>query len=134
MNESRLFAVLVKDATVLNGSGVPAFRADIGINVNRRVRSGDGQRQIVTQASISDLGDLRTYGALRTIDARNLVAAPLWDAALKEGQEVDLPDWSRAPAPRTIAPSQPGEIVLLRPLGDPSRPASRFVVDTILKY
>ena len=134
MNESKLFAVLVKDATVLNGTGVPGFRADIGINVNRRVRTGDGKRQIVMQANISDLGDLRTYGALRTIDAHNLVAAPLWDAALQEGQEIDLPDWSRAPAGRTIAPSQPGEIVLLRPLGDPARPASRFVVDTILKY
>ena len=134
MNESRLFAVLVKDATVLNGTGVPGFRADIGINVNRRVRSGDGARQIVMQPNISDLGDLRTYGGLRTIDARNLVAAPLWDSSLKEGQEIDLPDWSRAPSSRIIAPSQPGEIVLLRPVGDPGRPASRFVVDTILKY
>lgn len=133
MNESKLFAILVKDATVLNGTGVPGFRADIGINVNRRVRSGDGVRQIVLQTNIGDLGDLRTYGALRTIDARTLVAAPLWDAALKEGEEVDLPDWSRAPSSRTIAPSQPGEIVLLRPLGDPARPASRFVVDTIVK-
>lgn len=134
MNESRMFALLVKDATVLNGTGVPGFRADIGINVNRRVRSGDGQRQMVMQGNISDLGDLRTFGGLRTIDARNLVAAPLWDSSLKEGQEVDLPDWSRAPSPRIIAPSQPGEIVLLRPLGDPARPASRFVVDTIVKY
>lgn len=134
MNEWKVFALLVKDATVLNGAGVPGFRADIGINVNRRVRSGDGGRQIVMQANISDLGDLRTYGGLRTIDPRNFVAAPLWDPALKEGQEVDLPDWSRVPAARTIAPGQPGEIVLLRALGDPARPASRFVVDTILKY
>ena len=134
MNESKVFALLVKEATVLNGAGVPAFRADIGINVNRRVRSGDGGRQVVVQSNISDLGDLRTYGALRTVDARNFVAAPLWDSALKEGQEIDLPDWSRAPASRTIAPGQPGEIVLLRPLGDPARPASRFIVDTILKY
>ena len=88
MNESRMFALLVKDATVLNGTGVPGFRADIGINVNRRVRSGDGQRQMVVQGNISDLGDLRTFGGLRTIDARNLVAVPLWDSSLKEGQEV----------------------------------------------
>ena len=134
MNESKLFAVLVKDATVLTGTGVPGFRADIGINVNRRVRTGDGARQMVVQSNVSDLGDLRTYGALRTIDARNLVAAPLWDSSLTEGQEVELPDWSRAPSSRIIAPAQPGEIVLLRPLGEPGRPASRFVVDTILKH
>jgi hypothetical protein len=51
------------------------------------------------------------------------MAAPLWDPALKEGQEVDLPDWSKQPSARVIATGQPGEIVLMRPLGDPSRPA-----------
>jgi hypothetical protein len=134
MNETRMFYILVKDATVLSGTGVPPFKADIGIAANRRVRTGDGQRQLTVQASINDVGDLRTYGALRTIDARGLMAAPLWDPALKEGQEVDVPDWSKAPAIRSVAPGQPGEIVLLRPLNDPSRPASRYVIETILKY
>jgi hypothetical protein len=134
LNESRMFYVLVKQATVVAGTGVPPFTADIGIAANRRVRSIEGQRRIQIQANISDLGDLRTYGALRTIDARGLVAAPLWDAAIKEGQEVDLPDFSKAPSTRTIWTGQPGEIVLLRPLNDPARPASRYVVDTILRY
>jgi hypothetical protein len=71
---------------------------------------------------------------VRTIEAAGLFAAPLWDASLKEGQEVDLPDWSRAPSPRIIAPQQPGELVLMRPLGDPARPASRYVIQTILKF
>jgi hypothetical protein len=134
MNETRMFYILVKDATILSGTGVPPFKADIGIAANRRVRTGDGQRQLTIQANINDLGDLRTHGALRTIDARGLMAAPLWDASLKEGQEVDVPDWSKAPSIRAIAPGQPGEIVLLRPVNDPSRPASRYVVETILKY
>ena len=134
MNETRLFYVLVKDATVLSGTGVPPFKADIGIAANRRVRVVEGQRQLMIQANINDLGDLRTHAGLRTIDARNLIAAPLWDASLKEGQEVDLPDWSKAPSLRTIATGQPGEIVLLRSLNDPSRPPSRYVVETILKY
>ena len=133
-NESKLFYVLVKNATVLSGTGARAFTADIGINAVRRVRTVEGQRQLVVQANISDLGDLRTYGAVRTIDATGLFAAPLWDASLQEGQEVDLPDWSRAPSPRIIAPQQPGEIALLRPLGDPSRPASRYVIQTVLKF
>jgi hypothetical protein len=134
VNQSRLFYVLVSQATVVPGTGVPPFTADIGIAANRRVRSIEGQRRIQIQANISDLGDLRTHGALRTIDARGLVAAPLWDPAMKEGQEVDLPDFARAPSARIIATGQSGEIVLLRPLNDPSRPASRYVVDTILKY
>ena len=133
-NESKLFYVLVKNATVLSGTGARAFTADIGITANRRVRSVEGQRQLFLQANISDLGDLRTHGAVRTIEAAGLFAAPLWDASLKEGQEVDLPDWSRAPSLRIIAPQQPGELVLMRPLGDPARPASRYVIQTILKF
>ena len=134
VNESRLFYVLVKQATVVPGSGVPPFTADIGIAASRRVRSVEGERRTQLQASIGDLGDLRTYGALRTIEARGLVAAPLWDAAMQEGQEVDLPEFARAPAARIIAPGQAAEIVLLRPVNDPGKPASRYVVDTILKY
>jgi hypothetical protein len=85
------------------------------------------------QTSIGDLGDLRTFSGLRVIDAQGLVAAPLWDADLKEDQEVDLPNWSAQPAARVIAPGQPAEIVLLRPLNDPARPASRYAVHTVIK-
>jgi hypothetical protein len=142
MNESKEFYILVQHATVLSGTGIKAFTADIGITGNRRVRTVDGRRQIQMQASIGDLGDLRTYGALRTIDASGLMVAPLWDPSLKEGQEVDLPDWSKQPSARTIAPGQSAELVLMRPFdaaqgrppGDPSRPASRYVIQTILKY
>ena len=134
MNESRLFYILVQQATVVSGTGVPPFTADIGIAGNRRVRTGDGERRIQMQANIADLGDLRTYGALRTIDARGRVAAPLWDPSLKEGDEVDLPDFSKSPSARAIATGQSGEIVLLRPANDPAKPASRYVVDIILRY
>jgi len=134
LNESRLFYTLVQQATVLTGTGIPAFTADIGIAANRRVRAVEGERRIQIQANISDLGDLRTYGAIRTIDGRGRVAAPLWDPALEEGQEVDLPDFARTPSPRTIATGQPAEIVLLRPVNDPSKPAARYLVETILKY
>ena len=142
MNESKGLYILVTHATILSGTGIPPFTADIGISANRRVRTVDGRRRIQIQASIADLGDLRTYGALRTIDATGLMAAPLWDPDLKEGQEIDLPDWSKQPSSRIIAPGQSAEIVLMRPLdvargralGDPSRPASRYVVQTILKY
>jgi hypothetical protein len=132
-NESKEFYILVKNATVFSGTGVPPFTADIGINVRRSVRTVNGQRRLQMQGTINDLGDLRTNGALRTIDATGLIAAPLWDASLKEDQEVDLPNWSRTPSSRVIAPTQPGEIVLLRPVSDPSRPGA-YVVQTILRY
>jgi hypothetical protein len=133
MNESKGFYVMVSHATILAGTGVPPFTADIGISANRRIHTVDGRRQLQIQSNIADLGDLRTYGALRTIDGTGLIAAPLWDPALQEGQEVSLPDWSKQPSARTIAPGQPGEILLLRPLGDSSSP-SRYVVHTVLKY
>lgn len=133
-NESKLFYILVKNATVVTGTGIRPFAADIGIAASRRVRLENGRRVVVLQGSINDLGDLRTYGAMRTIDAGGMIAAPLWDATLKEGQQVDLPDWSKVPSPRIIAPMQPGDIVLLRPLNDPARPAFRYVVDTVLRF
>ena len=132
-NESRGFYVLVKNATVVAGTGVKAFHADIGISGNRRVRVAAGERQIFMQTNIADLGDLRTYGGLRVIDADGLIAAPLWNDDLKEDQEVDLPNFAAQPAAHVIAPGQPAGIVLLRPLNDPSRPASRYVVQTILR-
>ena len=134
LNESRLFYILVQQATVISGTGVPRFTADIGIAANRRIRAAEGERRIQLQANISDLGDLRTYGALRTIDGRGRVAAPLWDPSLREGQEVDLPDFARSPSQRTIATGQPAEIVLLRSLNDATQPAARYVVETILRY
>ena len=134
MNESKMFYVLVRQATVVAGTGVAPFTADIGIAANRRVRTVEGQRQVQIQANINDLGDLRTHAGLRTIDGRGLVAAPLWDPSLREGQEVDLPDFAKAPSARVIATGQSGEIVLLRPVNDPARPASRYIIDTILKY
>jgi hypothetical protein len=132
-NESKGFYILVKNATVVAGTGVKPFTADIGISGVRRVRTVAGERQIVMQTGINDLGDLRTYAGLRTIEAGGLVAAPLWSPEMKENDEVDLPNWSTKPAEHVIAPGQPAELVLLRPLGDPSKPASRYVVTTVIK-
>jgi len=133
MNDSRGFYILIRNATVVPGTGAKAFRADIGISGNRRVRGVGGQRQVFMQTNIGDLGDLGTYTGLRVIEADGLVAAPLWDTDLKEDQEVDLPSWTDQPAAHVIAPGQSAEIVLLRPLNDASRPASRYVVHTVIR-
>jgi len=132
-NESKGFYILIRNATVVAGTGVKAFTADIGITGIRRVRTAAGQRQIFMQTNIGDLGDLRTYSGLRTIDADGLVAAPLWNDEIKEEDEVDLPNWSAQPSTSVIAPGQPAAIVLLRPLNDPSKPATRYVVHTVIR-
>src|SRR6185437_14293758 len=131
-NESKELYLLVKNATVLPGTGVPAFTGDIGVNVARRVQTIDGRRQMHLQATINDIGDLRTDGALRTIDATGLFVAPLWDPSLQEGQQVDLPDWTTQPSARILMPGQPGDLVIMRPLGDPSRPASRYIIQSVI--
>ena len=48
-------------------------------------RSGGrtAERQVGFSAKIEELGDLRVFGALETIDATGLTAAPLWDKTLE---------------------------------------------------
>lgn len=115
VNGSNVFYVLVRHATVVTGTGVAPFTADIGILANRQVREIDGVRQTGISARIEDLGDLHPTGGLEEIDATGLVAAPLFDRALKEGDVVRLPDWGAKPAERTISPAAPAAILLLEP-------------------
>jgi len=125
MNESRMFYVMVKNATVINGAGIPPYTADIGIVATRRVRSVNGTREIQMATSVDDMGDLRTSGALRTIDATGMIAVP--DIGYTEGATVQLPD-SRQKGDATIAVGQAARIALLRPAQE-----GKYRVDLILK-
>jgi hypothetical protein len=120
INESRGLAILVNNGTVLTGTGVPPFTADIGIVATRRVGQGDGQRQLQTSMTIEDLGDLRTLGALRTIDAAGATIIPLPAEALEAGQLVDLPEW-KVKQQATIAVGQPARLAVLKPAAEPGR-------------
>ena len=128
MNESRGFYVMVRNATVINGAGVPPFVADIGLVANRRVREVQGRRELQLTMSIEDLGDLRTSGSLTTIDATGLTVVPLADDSIEEGRVVDLPEW-RSKLSSTIAVGQPGRLAILRPAAEPGK----YVVDAVLK-
>ena len=112
MNESLMFYVLVKNATVINGAGVAPYTSDIGIGANRRVRTTGGTREIQTTLGIEDMGDLRANGGLRTIDATGLMAVP--DTGYETGALVDLPDWKKK-GDQTIGTGQPARLALLRP-------------------
>lgn len=125
MNESRFFYVMVQNATVINGAGVPPYTADIGIVANRRVRANNGTREIQVATSIDDMGDLRTSGALRTIDATGMIAVP--DTGYTEGALVPLPD-SKLKGDATIGVGQPARIALLRASSD-----GRYQVELILR-
>jgi hypothetical protein len=124
MNESRMFYIAVRNATVIAGAGVKPFTADIGIVATRR-RVVEGRREVVLTTGIDDMGDLRTSGALREIDASALTAVR--DAGYQEGQLVDLPDW-RHRSETSIAVGQPARIALLRPAAE-----GKYRVELVLK-
>jgi hypothetical protein len=124
-NNSNLLHTIVAHATIAPGTGVEPFLGDIGIAGSRVVRQVGGEREVGFSARIEELGDLRVFGALETIDATGLTAAPLWNKALKAGDEVELPQ-ALGGGP-TIAPGQPAAVVLLRPQAE-----SRFVVERVV--
>ena len=57
------YDLLVKNGTVVDGSGKPAFRADLAVRAGRIVEIGKGSGRI-------------TAGAARVIDASDLIVAP----------------------------------------------------------
>jgi hypothetical protein len=128
MNASQVLYILVKNASVINGAGVPPFIADIGIVANRRVRDGGGERQVQVSTTIDDMGDLRTLGALRTIDASGMIAVPLSNDSVQAGQLVDLPEWKTV-YPATIATGQPARLALLKPASQPGK----YQIELVLK-
>jgi hypothetical protein len=128
INETDLFYLLVRNATVIAGTGVAPFTADIGVAANRGVRAVDGRREPRLSARIEDLGDLHNMSALESIDATGMFVAPLWDPALKAGDLVALPDFTARRAPRVIAVGEPVEFVILRRDGD------RYVVERVVRY
>ena len=125
MNESGLLYVLVRNASVINGVGIEPYIADIGISATRRVRTTDGKREVHVATNIADLGDLRTSGAMRVIDASGMTAVP--DTGYTEGALVELPDW-KAKTKATIGVGQPPRIALLRP-----DEGGKYKVELVLK-
>jgi len=111
-NDSRLLHTIIAHATIAPGTGVAPFLGDIGIAASRVVLERGTERKMGLSARIEDLGDLRVYAALESIDATGLTAAPLWDKELRVGDEVTLPP-ARSGDP-VIAPGQPAAVVLLR--------------------
>jgi hypothetical protein len=128
VNETDLFYLLVRNATVIPGTGVAPFTADVGIVASRTVRTVDGRREARLSARIDDLGDLHTMSALESVDATGLFVAPLWDPAMKPGDIVTLPDFAAQRAPRIIAPGEPADLVLLR------REGERYRVERVVRY
>jgi hypothetical protein len=117
MNDSAVFFQLIRNASIVTGSGIAPFRGDVGIVANRTIEEADGRLEIHQTLRIDDLGDLRVFGALETIDAEGETIAPLYDQTLRTGDETTLPDWSVRKTGGLLAPGEPADLVLLKPLG-----------------
>lgn len=113
-NEGRLLHTVVRNATIITGTGVAPFTGDVGLAGTRVVRTRDGRRELRWEGSIADLGDLSSFGALEEVDGTGLVVAPAQDPGARVGQLVDLPRTPRGNSPR-IAPGQPAVLWLLQP-------------------
>ena len=117
MNGSSLLFTRITGARIAN-PGIEPFVADIGIGATRAVAGTANARRLGWSARIEDLGDLRVYGAIEEIDGTDLVAVPLRDRPVTEGDLIALP--SERAANDRIAVGEPGGIVLLSPV-DPRR-------------
>jgi hypothetical protein len=118
MNSSDLLYLLVRNASLVIGTDVPPFIADVGVIASRKIQEQEGRLQIRQTLRIDDLGDLRVFSALETVDATGLTLAPLFDPGLKKGDEVRLPDWSSRRGSSVVAVGAPADLVLLEPAGD----------------
>ena len=127
-NDTGLSYWIIRGGTVLRGDGQPAVRADIGITAQRRVRTGNGRRELWLTTNIDDFGDLRTAGSLFTIDAAGLVVAPAIEG-VAAGTELRLPEWTAdRPSSTLVQTGSPASLMLLRPIAD-----GRYRVQRVLQ-
>lgn len=118
MNDSGLAHTLIRGGQVLRGDGMPPFRADVSLVVQRRARSVNGRRVLDVVTSVDDLGDLRNTPAIFTVEAEGWLIAPLDPIHAVKGQEIVLPDWTAEKrAPSVLQPGSNGGVMVLRPLG-----------------
>jgi hypothetical protein len=127
INESGVFTVLVRGATIATGTAIPPFLGDVGLASSRVVRAADarGPRRAVQSLRIEDLGDLRVFAGLETIDAAGLVLAP--SQGWKAGDAVSVPEWSAFRSERVIATGSALDLALLKETGKGTYRVDRII-------
>jgi hypothetical protein len=123
-NDTGGFYTIVRNVTVVTGTGIPPFVGDVGIVANRRVRLENGERRVVLMQTVEDIGDLRTSGGLFEVDGSGKVLAPLVPGAAV-GEAVTLPEGAMD---STVGTGAPANLMLLSPLPD-----GRYRVERVWK-
>jgi hypothetical protein len=92
INESNLYTVIVRNASIVTGTGLEPFTGDIALGSSRAVRKdAAGGREAVQVLRVEDLGDMRVFDALESVDATGLFAVN--NQGWKEGEAVRVADW-----------------------------------------
>ena len=130
MNESKMFAVLVRNATVISGKGIPPFTADIGRRRQpARADRSTGEREL--QTSLDNRRPRRSCGrwaALRTIDATGMTACRSPTTRWRPGRRWICRSGRQRPR-RRLRVGQPARIAILKPAAEPGK----FVVESVLR-
>jgi Zinc carboxypeptidase len=115
MNESNLYTVVIRHASIVPGTGVAPFTGDLALGSTRLVTPADarGVRQAIQALRVDDLGDMRVFSALDDVDATGLFAVT--NQGWKEGDTVPIADWTRFTSARPLAVGSAADIALLRP-------------------
>jgi hypothetical protein len=114
INEENLFTVIVRNASIVPGTGVAPFTGDLAFS-SRRVVTPDakGALQAFQTLRLDDLGDMRVYSALETIDATGLFA--VMSRGWKEGDTVQISDWKAWKSEKPLAVGATTDVALLSP-------------------
>jgi hypothetical protein len=117
INDSNLFTIIITHASIVPGTGIAPFTGDIALGSSRVVKPADpkGVRQAVQSLRVEDLGDMRVFSALETVDATGLLAVV--NQGWKEGEAVQVADWKAFKSERPLAVGASTDIALLRQTG-----------------
>ena len=85
-NDKELFDLMIRNATIIDGTGQPPFRSDIGINYTF---SAEGDR-LTYRGTITDLGDMELFAAKEIIDGTGMLVVPGLIGLLPPGQKIPL--------------------------------------------
>jgi len=126
VNESNLYTVIVKGASIAAGTGIATFTGDIALASTRVVRAGaNGEREAFQALRVDDVGDMRVFSALETVDASGLIAVN--NQGWKEGDTVKVADWNSFKTDRPLAVGSDADIALLRPASPGSYTVTRII-------
>ena len=127
INESNLFTVIIRNASIVPGTGIAPFTGDLALGSSRVVKPADanGVRQAVQALRVEDLGDMRVFSTLDTVDATGLFAVA--NQGWKEGDVVQIADWKTFKSDRPLVVGASPDIALLRATGTGSYTVVRIV-------